>query len=85
MFMDMYVLGCPSRTRRRGRYMYIDMYIDIYIDMCSDVWIDMCFDVCLDMYIVKRSYNLSSVQDQGNRFIIVRSVSRLGYAGEGHI
>ena len=34
---------------------------------------------------VKRTYNLSSVQDQGNGFVIVGSVSRLGRAGEGHI
>ena len=34
---------------------------------------------------VKRTYSLSNVQDQGNGFVIVGSVSRLGRAGEGHI
>ena len=29
---------------------------------------------------VKRTYSLSSVQDQGNRFVVLRSVSRLGHA-----
>ena len=38
-----------------------------------------------NMRILKRTYNLSSVQDQGNGFIILKSVSRLGDAGEGHI
>ena len=53
MFMDMYVLGCPSRTRRRGRYMYIDMYIDMCLDVCIDMRIDMRMGMCVDVRLDK--------------------------------
>ena len=70
-------------------YLCIDMRVDMRIGMCIDIriglHIDMCTDMCIDMCMVKWVFNLSSVQDQGNGFVIVGSVSRLGRAGEGHI
>ena len=68
--------------------MCVDMYVDMCVDMCVDIRVDvcvgMCVDMCADMCIVKRTYSLSNVQDQGNGFVIVGGVSRLGRAVQQH-
>ena len=39
---------------------------------------DMFIDMCIEIFVVKWTYNLSSVPDQGSGFTIVRSVLGMG-------